>query len=82
MGSIKSRRCNLRVVLEAAGELPTELEALRSRLDWAMDSSLFFGSIWLKGLDRFLSLAAVACRVSLCDLYAALPRLAAFRVSW
>ena len=58
MGSNQSRRCNLRVVLDGAEELRRELEAMRSRRDWAMDSALFFGSIWFKGSTAFLSLAA------------------------
>jgi hypothetical protein len=53
LGSIQSRRCNLRVVLDGAEELRTEPEAMRSRRDWAMDSSLFFDSMWLKGLAFF-----------------------------
>jgi len=53
MVSIQSRRCNLRVVLDGAEELRRELEAMRSRRDWAMDSALCFGSIGFKGLDRF-----------------------------
>lgn len=48
MGSKQSRRCNLRVVLEGAKLLRRELEVVRSRRDWAMDSSLFFGSIVFK----------------------------------
>ncbi len=59
MVSIQSRRCNLRVVLDGAEELRRELEALRSRRGWAMDSALYFGSIWFKGSTVFfLSLAA------------------------
>ncbi len=54
LGSIQSRRCNLRVVLDGAEGLPTEPEAMRSRRDWAMDSSLFFDSVWLKGSTGFL----------------------------
>src|SRR6266536_2679286 len=48
MGSVQSRRCNLRVVLDGAEELRRELEAMRSRRDWAMDSGRFV-SIWFKG---------------------------------
>ena len=53
MGSNQSRRCNLRVALDGAGELRRGLEAVRSRRDWAMDSALFLDSIGFKGLDRF-----------------------------
>lgn len=55
MGSKKSRRCNLRVVLDGAKPLRREREVMRSRRDWAMDSSLFFGSIGFTELDRFSS---------------------------
>lgn len=48
LGSIQSRRCNLRVVLDGAEGLRTELEAMRSRRDWAMDSSLSLDSGRLK----------------------------------
>ena len=48
MGSKQSRRCNLRVALDGAGELRRGLEAVRSRRDWAMDSSLSLGSIRFK----------------------------------
>lgn len=60
MGSIESRRCNLRVVLDRAQSPRRDLEAFRSRRDWAMDSALIFGSIGFTGLTVFLSLAA--CR--------------------
>jgi hypothetical protein len=44
LGSMESGRCNLRVVLDGAEELRTEPEAMRSRRDWAMDSSLSLDS--------------------------------------
>jgi hypothetical protein len=53
MGSKQSRRCNLRVVLDGAVLLRRELEVMRSRRDWAMDSALFFGSIGFKGSTVF-----------------------------
>ena len=56
MGSIESRRCNLRVVLDGAEELRREREVMRSRRDWAMDSRRFV-SIGFKARP-FLSIAA------------------------
>jgi hypothetical protein len=53
MGSKQLRRCNLRVVLDGAEELRRELEAMRSRRDWAMDSWLLLGSIRFKGSTVF-----------------------------
>lgn len=49
MGSHQPKRCNLRVALDGADKPRWGLEPLRSRLDWAMDSSLFFGRIGFKG---------------------------------
>ena len=83
MGSKQSRRCNLRVVLDGAMALRRELSVMRSRLDWAMDSSLFFGSIGFTGST--VSLSLTACRMGptrLLDLYAIFSRRAALRVCW